>query len=108
MKTRYFIILIFLLSTHFSNAQDSIQKKQTITNQESRKIAHCVVSDVLQIQCSLSIDRVTISDHSGTVIYTLTPTNNTVSVRDLQSGFYLLEAYVEGTKVKKGIIKKIG
>ena len=108
MKTLHFFIIFLVGISIAAQAQESNHSHQLAINKESKALQKNIVSDVLHLNSIHRIDVVTLADKNGVILYKVTPTNNQISTQKLKTGFYLLEAYCKGIKVKRGIIKKIG
>ncbi len=107
MKTQTLFLLIFLFGTLLASAQETTKKYHNQNPGEPVKISQCVVRNDLQIICDQAVDFVTFSDRNGRIVYQASPVDNKISIQSLDTGFYLLDAYVKGVKVKRGIVKKI-
>jgi hypothetical protein len=110
MKTILFTLLA-LLSFQFSNAQLSANnndKLNLIKKETAIKVFPKMPSNLVYIESSQTVDYFTLCNKKGETIFKTTPVNNKVKLPvELKNGFYLYEAYINGVKVKKGIIKKV-
>lgn len=105
MKSKCILLLSVILGTQSLIAQevrDCNKKSKSVVN-----FAQCVVANVLEINSEHTIDLVTLTDKKGRIVFQTKPVNNQISINTLELGFYLLCAYCNGVKVKKGIIKKV-
>ena len=108
MRTSLLFIVFALLNLQVLFSQDNLSidyldQKNTI----EVSVFPNPVQDILQINSTQKIDLVKLYNKRGEVVFQAIPQNNQIELSNLQPGFYLLSAYVDGEKLKKRIIKKV-
>ncbi len=107
MKTAILFLLFSLLSLQGVYSQVSTFKANTLENETTITLYPNPAQDVLYIKSNQTIDLVKLFNQRGEVVFQSIPEDNQIALTCIQSGFYLFCAYINGVKVKKGILKKV-
>jgi hypothetical protein len=111
MRASIIFILMCVLSIHFSKAQMSAPQDNALgllKKETNVRLIPNPAKDIVYLESDQQVDLFTLTNKQGKIVYKLIPKKNQVYLSErLDSGFYLFAAYVDGVKIKKGIIKKI-
>ena len=111
MKSILFLIVLILLNAQVINAQLNARQNQDLSfieKETSVKLFPKAARDVVYINSELQIDLIKLCNKKGDVVFQATPEKNHITLsKEIKKGFYMYIAYVNGVKVKKGIIKKV-
>lgn len=108
MKTIILFLLFSFLS--FQGVYSQISPVNPTNNVEKEidiKLFPNPAQDVLHIESNHVIDLIKLYNRQGEVVFQTIPRDNQITLTSLTSGFYLFCAYINGVKVKKGILKKV-
>ena len=108
MKTTIILFALLLLSTQNLVAQEreQLDTKTTIITSLSVETNSDSTDGILKIKSPQQIDMVVFTNKQGKKVLKEVPQNNQIALQRLKPGFYLLCAYCNGVKVKKGMLKK--
>lgn len=108
MKTSslLFVFLFIAIQNLVAQEQKSTASEATIITSLNEKSTSDYNDGFLKIKSEQNIDMVTFTDKQGKVVLKEIPQNNQIATHLLKPGFYLLCAYSNGVKIKKGMLKK--
>ncbi len=112
MKTLSILFVIFFLGTQSLTAQEQKQqiKSNIITsldNIDDARFNPNPVFNTLKFNSNQTIDMISLYDNNGMIVLQQVPKDNQIALNTLKPGFYLICAYCNGKRVKKGILRKV-
>ena len=108
MRATILVLSLFLLflQNAYSQVSDS-NPTHTVDAKIDVLIYPNPVQDILYFDAEYPVEYIKLFNQKGEVVFQTIPEDNQIILTTLKSGFYLFCAYINGVKVKKGIIKKV-
>jgi len=99
-------LILFFLSFSIYSQSNQFATLQTSTSEIEFSIFPNPAKDFVTVQCNQPIEYIKLYNKQGKQVLKTIIKDNKINLTGLNDGFYLFCAYVNGKKIKKGILKK--